>query len=165
MANRAPSNWKPWFWVAALAMMILPGIASLLYLRSAPHKPIDSMAVLPFASAGGDPDAERLGESISDNLITRLSQLPNLTVASREAVVGYKGQQGDARVIGHELGVRAVVQGSIEKREGAFYLSAKLVDAGSGDLIWSQQYKVRAEEVAHLQDEIVKDITDHIRFH
>ena len=165
MANRAPSNWKPWFWVAALAMMILPGIASLLYLRSAPHKPIDSMAVLPFANAGGDPDAERLSESITENLITHLSQLPNLTVAPREAVMGYTAQQSDARVIGRELGVRAVVQGSTEKREGAFYLSAKLFDAGSGDLIWSQQYKVRAEDVAHLQDEIVKDITDHIRFH
>ena len=146
-------------------MMIIPGIVSLLYLRSAPHKPIDSMAVLPFASAGGDPDAERLSESITESLITRLSQIPNLTVASREAVMGYTTRQGDARVIGHELGVRAVVQGSIEKREDAFYLSVKLIDAGSDGVIWSQQYKLQAEDVAQLQDEIVKDITDHIRFH
>ncbi|MBI4479569.1 MAG: hypothetical protein HY651_06065 [Acidobacteria bacterium] len=163
MPNRPPSNWKPWFWVAALAMMIIPGIVSLLYLRSAPHKPIDSLAVLPFASAGDDPDAERLSESISDDLINRLSQLPNLTVASREAVMGYKRQESDARVIGRGLGVRAVVQGSIQKRADVFYLSAKLLDAGSGELIWSQQYKLRASDVAAFQNELVKDITDHIR--
>ena len=146
-------------------MMIIPGIVSLVYLRSAPHKPIDSMAVLPFEITPSDPETERFAREMSENLIARLSQLPNLTLASRDAVMSYKGNREDARSIGHELGVRAVVQGSIRKKDETLVVSAKLVDAGTNELIWGQQYQVHSQDMASLQAQIVQDIADHIRFH
>ncbi|MBI3933959.1 MAG: hypothetical protein HY316_04655 [Acidobacteria bacterium] len=152
-------------WLIVLAMMIIPGIVSLLYLRSAPHKPIDSIAVLPFLNASGDSDAEMLCDRITASLTLSLAKLPNLRVASRDAVMRYKSLQSDVRTVGHELGVRAVVQGSIERREDSYYIRAELNDAGSNELIWSQQYPLEADHVAAAVNEIIKDIADHIRFH
>ena len=156
---------KSRLWVAALALMLIPGIVSLLYLRTAPHKPIDSLAVLPFANARGDRDAESLSEFLTEKLTTSLSQLPNLTVISREAAALYKGKDTDARTAGHELGARAIVRGRVERRDDELLVSAELVDSGDNGIIWSQQYGIQPAEIAARQDEIAADIHEHIHFH
>jgi adenylate cyclase len=145
--------------------MIIPGIISLLYLRSAPHKPIDSIAVLPFAAPEADSEAESLGDGITDALIRSLSQLPNLKVAPREASYRYQGVSTDAKSVGRELGVRAIVQGKIERLGDSLTIRAELIDAGDNSAIWSQQYQLKAAAVAALQETIAKDIHEHIRFH
>ena len=69
---------------------------------------IDSVAVLPFANASGDPNTEYLSDGISESLINSLSELPHLKVMSRDSAFRYKGKQTDAQTVGRELGVRAV---------------------------------------------------------
>jgi TolB-like protein len=74
---------------------------------------IDSVAVLPFVNASGDPNTEYLSDGIAESLINNLSQLPHLKVMSRESAFHYKGKETDARTIGTELGVRAVFEGRV----------------------------------------------------
>ena len=165
MSNSASPHWKPWFWVAALVMMIIPGIASLLYLRSAPRKPIDSIAVLPFRNASGDAEAESLCTWITEGLVQSLSRLPDLTVIAREQTFEYDGDVGDAMTTGHQLGARAIVRGSVETKDGSTTVRAELVDTGDNSVIWSQQYSLKPAQIPALRDDITNDIHEHIRFH
>ena len=81
-------------WIAA-AVVILMAAAGLFYWRSHTAQSIDSLAVLPFANMGGNPDTDYLSDGITESLIDSLSQLPNLKVMSRSAVFRYKGKEAD----------------------------------------------------------------------
>ena len=76
-------------------------------------KTIDSLAVLPFINAGGDPNTEYLSDGITESLITGLSRVPHLKVKSRDTVFRYQGQDKDVQEVGRELGVRAVLKGRL----------------------------------------------------
>jgi TolB-like protein len=165
MANIAPAQSRSWLWVVVMAMMILPGVASFLYLRSAPHKPIDTMAVLPFSYSKGDALSGQMSERITTDLYQQLSQLSDLKVASLESTSVYRDDSRSAQTIGHELRVRAIVRGAVEKREDGLRVTAELLDAGTNDLIWSGQYQLRTDDPGSVPVTIAKDITDHIRFH
>ena len=164
MVHSAPAHRKSWLWVVVLAMMILPGIVSLLYLRSAPHKPIDSLAVLPFTYSSDDSEAGQLSERITGHLIWRLSQLPSLKVAPLETILPYKGETKSPQTVGHELGVRAIVQGRIERQDDNFYITAELFDSGDNGVLWSRRYQLTGDEdVAAFQEEIARHLADYAR--
>jgi TolB-like protein len=152
-------------WMAVLVMMFLPGILSVLYLSTAPRKPIDSIAVLPFRYANGDADAAALSSGITGQLTKGLSQLPNLTVIPQDTSMRYAGRQIDAKTAGHELGARAVVKGEIERQGANLIVRAELDDSGDNSVIWSEQYVVKASEIGVRQDELTRDIQENIRFH
>ena len=91
----------------AVAATVILAVAGLFYWRSHTAKGIDSIAVLPFANTGANPDTEYLSDGITESLMGSLSELPNLKVMSHSAVFRYKGKQPDVRAVGRELGVRA----------------------------------------------------------
>ena len=152
-------------WVVVIVMMILPGVISLLYLKTAPHKPIDSLAVLPFLYPAGDADAAALSSSLTERLTKGLERIPNVTVIPQDTAARYAGKQTDAKTAGHDLGARAIVQGRIERRGEDLSVSAELDDSGDNSVIWSQQYAVKASEIGTRQDELARDIQENIRFH
>lgn len=84
---------------------------------------IRSIAVLPFVNASGNPDTEYLSDGITDSLINNLSQLPNLKVMSRNSVFHYKGKETDARAVGRELDVQAVLTGRLVQRGDSLAIS------------------------------------------
>ena len=92
--------------LAAVATIVglLIGVASL-YLTFWRAEPIDSLAVLPLANVGKDPNTEYLSDGITESLINRLSQVPQLRVKGRNSVFRYKGRETDAQAVGRELGV------------------------------------------------------------
>jgi len=164
MVKSVPAQRRSWLWVAVLAMMIVPGIVSLLYLRSAPRKPLDSIAVLPFTNSSGDSEATQLGDRITADLILRLSQISNLTVVPREAILPYRDEARTVQIVGHELGVRAILRGRIERRADRILISAELIDAGDDAVLWSRQYELSGDdEVATFQEEIARHLTRFIR--
>lgn len=165
MANTKPTQGKSWLWIAVVAMMILPGIVSFLYLRSAPRKPIDSLAVLPFAHSNKDPLPDQMSQRVTMHVYQQLSRLPNLKVVPLESAGAYHNDTRSAQAIGHELGVRAIVKGSVDKRAAGLYVTAELLDAGTNDLIWSGQYQLQTDDPDAVPDAIANDIADHIRFH
>src|SRR5438309_9229010 len=124
---------------------------------------IDSVAVLPFVNASGDPNAEYLSDGITESLINSLSQLPHLRVMSRDSAFMYKGKQTNAQTIGRELGVRAVLEGRVMQHGDSLSISTELVDARDNSHIWGQQYDRKLADVIALREEIAKEMTTALR--
>jgi serine/threonine protein kinase/tetratricopeptide (TPR) repeat protein len=124
---------------------------------------IDSVAVLPFANAGGDPDTEYLSEGITESLINSLSHLSKLRVVPRSTVFRYKGSSSTPEKIGQELKVRAVVTGRVTRRGDSFVVGAELIDVGKESQLWGDQYSKKLADILPLQDEISKAITENLR--
>jgi serine/threonine protein kinase/Tfp pilus assembly protein PilF len=126
---------------------------------------IDSVAVLPFANASGDPNTEYLSDGISESLINSLSQLPHLRVMSRNSAFRYKGKQIDAETVGRELGVRAIFEGRVIQHGDDLEVSAELVDARDDSHIWGEQYSRKSADIFALQQDLAKEMTKALRMH
>jgi serine/threonine-protein kinase len=124
---------------------------------------IGSIAVLPFVNANSDPDTDFIADGITDNIIERLSQLPNLKVMSHSAVFHYKDRPSDPRTIGTELTVEAVLTGRLVKRNDALSISLELVNARDNSHIWGEQYNRKLSELLALQREIPLDVSEKLR--
>jgi eukaryotic-like serine/threonine-protein kinase len=124
---------------------------------------IDSVAVLPFVNASGNPDSEYLSDGITESLINSLSTLPHLKVMSRDSAFMYKGKDTDAHTIGLALGVRAVLKGHVMQRGDELEISAELVDARDNSHIWGQQYSRKASDIFALQGDLAKEMTSMLR--
>ena len=124
---------------------------------------IDSVAVLPFVNASGDPNTEYLSDGITESLINSLSQLPHLKVMSRDSAFRYKGKDTDAEKVGHELGVRAVFKGRMMQRGDDLEISAELVDARDDSHIWGDQYSRKSADIFALQKDLAMEMTTALR--
>ena len=123
---------------------------------SLPGKP--SIAVLAFDNLSGDPGQEYLSDGISENIITGLSQFPELLVIARNSSFSYKGRAVKVQKIASELSVQYIIEGSVQKSDSRVRVTAQLIDALSGHHLWAQQYDRQWEDIFALQD----DITQHI---
>jgi len=120
---------RRWWLALGIGGLILAGlVGASLYLYSGRAKPIDSIAVLPFANASNDPNTEYLSDGLTESLINSLSELPKLRVMSRNSVFRYKGQETDAQTAGRQLGVRAVLTGRVVQRGDNLTISTELHD-------------------------------------
>ena len=145
---------------AAAAVLLLAG---LLFFFWTGRDKIDSLAVLPFANTGGDPNAEYLSDGITEGIINNLSQLPNLGVMSRSSVFRYKGKDTDPQAAGRALKVRAVLVGRVVQRGDSLSVSAELVDARSNRQIWGEQYNRKLADILKVQEEMSREISDKLR--
>lgn len=117
---------------------------------------IDSIAVLPFENASGDPEFAYISEGLSESLIDRLSQLPQLKVISRKSSFRFRGPNVDVRDVAAKLGVRAVVTGSVTKLGDDIAIRIDVVDAVEDRQLTGGQYRRRANDMAGLQSEIAR---------
>ena len=124
---------------------------------------IRSIAVLPFVNASGNPDTEYLSDGITDSLINNLSQLPNLKVMSRNSVFHYKGKETDARAVGRELDVQAVLTGRLVQRGDSLAISLELVNASDNSHIWGTQYNRKLADLATVPGDISQEVTENLR--
>ena len=145
---------RPWISRRALLGAVPLGLALgvLAWLRFFAAPPaIDSLAVLPFENAGRDPDAEYLGDGLTESLIEQMSRLRRLRVMARATVFRFKGTS-DPLEAGRQLGVGAVLTGSVARRGGQVTISAELVDAKTGARLWGERYDRPFGELIRLQD-------------
>jgi TolB-like protein/DNA-binding winged helix-turn-helix (wHTH) protein/Flp pilus assembly protein TadD len=166
-ASLAKARW-PWRSRAALGIVAAALLASLVaagwfYKFAARGETIDSLAVLPFVNANGDPNTEYLSDGITESLINSLSQLPHLKVMSRDASFRYKGKETDAQTVGRDLGVRAVFKGQVTQLGDSLAISAELIDVRDNSHIWGQQYNRKPSDIFGLQDEIAREMTTALR--
>jgi len=124
---------------------------------------IDSLAVLPFVNASGDPSAEYLSEGITQGLINTLSQLPDLKVVSLMSAYRYKGKAIDPPAVARELGVHAILTGRMTQQADSLSISAELIDAEHDRELWGKQYQRKLSDVNGLQSEITQDITENLK--
>lgn len=121
-----------------------------------PDKP--SIAVLPFTNLSGTPEEEYLADGITENIITALSQNPRMFVIARNSTFTYKGKPVKVQQVSEELGVRYVLEGSLQKSDNRIRLTAQLIDALSGHHLWADRYDREIKDLFALQDEIAMTI-------
>lgn len=145
----------------ALAVIVLGGFFGYRYITSA--KQIESIAVMPFVNESGNQEIEYLSDGMTETLIGSLSKLPNLIVKPTSSVFRYKGQKTDAKTVGQELNVHAVLNGRIVQRGDELTLSLELVDVRKDAVLWSERYVRKQSELVSLQSEIAKDVSSRLK--
>jgi TolB-like protein/DNA-binding SARP family transcriptional activator len=167
---------KPWWkdrWIAipaGFAALVLASVAAVLIYRALkpaglglegevltpPEYP--SIVVMPFANLSGDPEQESFADGFTDTLITDLSKLRYLLVIASNTSFAYKGRAVDVRRVGSELGVRHVLEGSIQRDKDRVRIAAQLIEAKNGTHLWSGRWDRPIQDLFALQDEITQAI-------
>ena len=124
---------------------------------------IDSIAVLPFANASDNPNAEYLSDGISESLINRLSKLPGIKVIARSSSFRYKGKAIDPQEVARALGVKAILTGWVTQRGENLLISAELINARDKTQIWGEQYSRPATDLLAVQATISTEIAERLR--
>ena len=149
---------------ALLALMVVSiAVAGYFYFSRKNNPTIQSIAVMPFVNASGNADLEYLSDGMTETLIKSLSQLPNLNVKARSSVFRYKGKETDAKTIGKELGVQALLNGRVIQRGDQLSLNLELIDAQTENVIWTDQYDRKLSDLVTLQSEIARDVSTKLK--
>jgi len=123
-----------------------------------------SIVVLPFTNLSGDPSQDYFADGITDNLTTDLSRIRNSLIIARNTAFTYKGKSIDAKEIGKELGVRYVLEGSVQREQNRVRVNAQLIDAESGVHLWADRFDEDIADLFKLQDEVVGRLTNALDF-
>src|SRR6516162_1903670 len=126
-------------------------------------EPHAAIAILPFTNMSGDPEQEYFSDGISEDIITDLSKIADLTVIARNSSFVYKGRSFDVRTIGRELGVQSVLEGSIRRFGNRVRISAQLIDATSGGHLWADRYDRDLTDIFEVQDDVTRRIVDALK--
>ncbi|HET7930060.1 MAG TPA: hypothetical protein VFL63_01545 [Rhodanobacteraceae bacterium] len=145
------------FLVALAAVVLLGVVAGTWYWQRGPVAsaiPEKSVAVLPFSNDSGDPGQQFFSDGLSENLINALSQFAGLKVISRNSAFQFRGSKDTSAQIGKALGVAHLLEGSVQRQGGDVRITATLVNAPDGSILWSQRYDRPYHDLFALQDEI-----------
>ncbi len=149
--------------LVALSLVVF---ASLTFFINRDH-PIESIAVLPFVTQNDDQqagsDTAMLGDAIADSIINNLTQLPNLDVKPRGAVLAYRGREVDPREVGNALDVHAVLTGRIIRRGDTLQVIVSLADTRDNRNLWGEQYNRKISDLLLIQQEIASSVSDNLR--
>jgi TolB-like protein len=155
---------KPWAAVAAVAALIVLAAAGIWYWRAKTSTAqIESIAVIPFATMGGNADADFLSDGLTESLITSLAHVPQLKVKSRNSVFRYKGKEVDVQKVGKELTVDALLTGRVVQRGDTIQVSADLTSVQDNTEVWGEHYERKSNDIISLQQQIAGDIADKLR--
>jgi TolB-like protein/DNA-binding winged helix-turn-helix (wHTH) protein/lipoprotein NlpI len=158
-------------WSLGVAELAVIGIALVLaaagwerglFVDSSPA-PIRSVAVLPLQNLSNDPSQEYFVDGMTDELITDLAQIRELKVVSKTSVMRYKGTQTSLSQIGRDLGVDAVVEGSVLRSGDNVRITAQLIRAASDRHIWAKAYDGDLKDVLSLQARVAEAITNEVK--
>ena len=164
-AGAAPSTGSGWKIIMATSVLAaaLLAVLAVVWLGATRREHVDSIAVLPFANMSGDPDVEYLSDGITEGIINELSQIPQMRVMARSTVFHYKGRNTDAQKVGQDLKVRAVLSGTLARHGDDVRVDAELIDVNSGSELWGEQYHRKLSDIAGVQQEVVRDISDKMK--
>jgi adenylate cyclase len=166
-----PQRWR-WAAVGAVLALVIAAGGATFWLRSSepevepasvsnmafplPEKP--SIAVLPFDNLSGDPEQEYFADGLTEEIITTLSKTPNLFVIARNSTFTYKGKAVPVKQVAEELGVRYVLEGSVQRSGDRIRINAQLIDALEGHHIWAERYDREFDDIFALQDDVTQKI-------
>lgn len=149
-----------WVLFSILSLTLAAAIA---WRVSSRQQSIDSIAVLPFVNATNDPELDYISDGIAGSVTGNLAEIPTLRVMSRSSAFQYKGRKVDPAQAGVELGVAAVLVGSVQQEGDNLRISIELVDVRSWRQLWSQQYNIKRGELPGLQQQISRDTSERLR--
>ena len=117
-----------------------------------------SIAVLPFTNMSGDPEQKYFADGVVEDIITALSRVGWLFVIARNSSFSYKGKSPDIRIVGRELGVRYVLEGSIRRAGGRVRIGCQLIEAATGGHVWAERFDGEMADIFDLQDRISESV-------
>jgi TolB-like protein/Tfp pilus assembly protein PilF len=141
------------------ALLVLAGFGA--WKWSTPSTPFSekaSIAVLPFENIGNDPRWDRFADGITEDIVTDLSHSKDLFVVARNSTEVYKGKPVDVRNVGRDLGVRYVLEGSIQPSGNQIRVTAQLIDTKTGGHVWSNRYLRPANDLFDVQSDVTEKI-------
>jgi TolB-like protein/class 3 adenylate cyclase/Tfp pilus assembly protein PilF len=148
--------------VPALALILLMlGAVSAWRWSSPAVSPLSdkaSIAVLPFDNIGGDSKWDRFADGVTEDIITDLSHSKDLIVIARNSTEVYKGKPIDIRQVGRDLGVKYVLEGSIQSMGERIRVTAQLIEAASGSQVWSERYDRAIDDLFTVQNDVTQRI-------
>ena len=127
------------------------------------RRKIRSLAILPFKNESSYDKAEYLSDGVTETIINKLSQLPQLRVMSRNSVFVFKGSSDDPVTIGEKLGVAAVVTGRLSRVDSKLIVGTELVDVADGSQIWGDHFSRTMADIFEIQEEIAKEISEKLQ--
>jgi TolB-like protein/DNA-binding winged helix-turn-helix (wHTH) protein/Flp pilus assembly protein TadD len=145
-------------------LIALVAITSFPYVYFTNPRPIESIAVMPFANETRDSELEYVPDAMTDSFITSLSKIPELKVEARSSVFRYKGKKTDPRTIGTALGVDAVLFGNVIKRGEDIEVHVELVDGQSGVRVWEATDTQRMADLLVLERRIQRELVTKLGF-
>jgi adenylate cyclase len=170
VAAPKPHTTPRWRWGAVVAVLALivgvGGAMTWIHLRAPDVQPasVDNMAfplpdkpsiaVLPFDNLSGDPEQDHLADGITETVISTLSQIPQLFVIARNSVLPYKGKPVRVQDVAQDLGVRYVLEGSVQRSGDRLRTTVQLIDAIDGHHLWSESYDQDLNDLFALQDDV-----------
>jgi eukaryotic-like serine/threonine-protein kinase len=158
-----PIRGKRWLAMATAAALIA---AAVVYVARRPANtpaPIDSLAVLPFVNTSHNSESEFLADGMTETIINKLSELPQLKVMSGGTMFRYKGKNADAQQVGRDLKVRAVLTGRLLQVGDRLNIQTELVNVDDGTQLWGERYDRGVADVFALQDDIAREISGKLR--
>jgi adenylate cyclase len=126
-----------------------------------PDKP--SIAVLPFVNMSEDPKQEYFSDGMTEGIITVLSKVPRLFVVARDSTFTYKGKPVKVKQVSEDLGVRYVLEGSVQRSGDRVRITAQLIDALTGNHLWAERYDRDLKDIFALQDDVTLKVLTAIR--
>jgi adenylate cyclase len=144
--------------LAALLVVIAGGAWYFLGANRPALAPAPAVAVLPFDNLGGDEQASRLADGMTEDVITNLARYKELLVIARNSTLPYKGKPVDVRQVAKDLNVRYVLAGSIQHQADQLRVTAELIDAASGAQVWSERWDRPAQDMFSVQAEVADKV-------
>ena len=145
--------WRPW------APAVAPESGNFCERKTAlavPSKP--SIAILPFNNLSGDPKQDTFSDGLTEDIITSLAKLSDLFVIARNSSFTYKGKAVKVQKVAKDLGVRYILEGSVQKVGERLRINAQLIDASTGMHLWAERYDRETKDIFTVRDEIIKKI-------
>lgn len=162
LAPRVTDRWRPWAIVSLLGVALL--VVAWMALRPGPVQPraaaiprtgaLPNLVVLPFANLTEDPDQRYLTDGVSEDIIAGLSRLSGLRIIARNSAFAFTGVDTDPREVARQLGVRYVLQGSVQQSGQDLRVTAKLIDTRSGEHLWAEQFNGDTRDLLSLQNRV-----------
>ncbi len=157
-AGRPVTRRRALWMVGAATLSTAAGVAA--WSRWSAGPAVASLAVLPFTNVDRDPAIDYLCDGITDSLIRRVAYVPDLSVRPRSTVFNFKHTGVDARAAGRQLGVDAVMTGTVTASAGRLVVTVELIDVATGEPTWSDRYERPASDLLTLQHDLAIAILD-----
>jgi TolB-like protein/DNA-binding winged helix-turn-helix (wHTH) protein len=154
------------FWLFTIAAGVLVGLGLMAFYAvgtSSNTDQINSVAVLPFFNAADDPELDYLSEGLSENLIDRLSELPQLKVIARNSSFKYRDENLDLQDIARKLGVQAIITGRVARRGDDLSVRVELVDTRDNKQLWGGQFNRKFSDAVALEIDIATTVSAKLR--
>lgn len=155
----SPPRWRRVAWAAALLLPLSGALAYFAVTRFAAAPPNRaSIAVLPFENLSSDRNNEYFAAGMQELILTRLADIGNLKVIARTSTQQYASHPADLRTIGQQLGVAAVLEGSVQKAGNRVLINVQLIDARTQSHVWAQAYTRKLDDIIGVEGEVARQV-------